>query len=62
MKQAKDPVVLQTTCRQPDTSTNTGCLKEDNGHKIPDISEFCNGFEWITLVTFLPDVNFHLIF
>ena len=42
LKRARDPVVLQTSCRQPENSTNKKSCDENKESKIPDISEFCN--------------------
>ena len=61
LKWARNPVVLQTTSHQPENPTNTGCCDENNGAKIPDVSEFCNDFERLILVIF-SHVNFYPMF
>ena len=45
LKRARDPVVLETSCRQPENSTSKKSGEENKESKIPDISEFCNAWK-----------------
>ena len=45
LKRARDPINLQTTCRQREGSKDMQQCDQNNGPEIPDISQFCSEFE-----------------